>query len=197
MISCRAYDIMALWYHTFLWYHNMISLCDINWLGIRWTSQTSWLLTCTGGCYVHGTSWFPGRQLWWWRRPQSGWVSRMLMTTLILALMPVLLARGPGARASRGTGLVGRLPEGAWGSWQHVLSDLSWLMAAIADLPVQQEGFVNVMAFQDEVEVGKMHVVKSYMISYMMSLQAKYLPAHNMERSRAFTRSGHILLNHQ
>jgi len=41
------------------------------------------------------------------------------------------------------------------------------------------------MAFQDEVEVGKMHVMKSYLISYMMSLQAKYLPAHDMEGSRA------------
>ena len=58
-------------------------------------------------------------------------------------------------------------------------------MAAIADLPVQQEGLINVMAIQDEVEVGKMHVMKSDMISYIMSLQAKYLPAHDMEGSRA------------
>ena len=39
--------------------------------------------------------------------------------------------------------------------------------------------------------------MKSYMISYMISLQAKLLPAHNMENSRAFTRSERILLDHQ
>ena len=73
------------------------------------------------------------------------------------------------------------------------------IMAAIADLPVPQEGFVDGMAFQDAVEVlvGKTHVMKSYMISYMISLQAKLLPAHNMENSRAFTRSERILLDHQ
>jgi len=71
------------------------------------------------------------------------------------------------------------------------------IMAAIADLPVPQEGFVDGMAFQDAVEVGKTHVMKSYMISYMISLQAKLLPAHNMEDSRAFTRSERILLDHQ
>ena len=36
------------------------------------------------------------------------------------------------------------------------------IMAATADLPVPQEGFVDGMAFQDAVEVGKMHVMKSY-----------------------------------
>ena len=63
------------------------------------------------------------------------------------------------------------------------------IMAAIADLPFPQEGFVDGMAFQDAVEVlvGKMHVMKSYMISYMISLQAKLLPAHNVEDGRAFT----------
>ena len=41
------------------------------------------------------------------------------------------------------------------------------IMAAMADLPFPQEGFVDGMAFQDAVEVlvGKMHVMKSYMIS--------------------------------
>ena len=71
------------------------------------------------------------------------------------------------------------------------------IMAAIADLPVPLDGFVDGMAFQDAVEVGKTHVMKSYMISYMISLQAKLLPAHNMEDSRAFTRSERILLDHQ
>jgi len=73
------------------------------------------------------------------------------------------------------------------------------IMAAMADLPFPQEGFVDGMAFQDAVEVlvGKTHVMKSYMISYMISLQAKLLPAHNMENSRAFTRSERILLDHQ
>ena len=71
------------------------------------------------------------------------------------------------------------------------------IMAAIADLPVPQEGFVDGMAFQDAVEVGKTHVMKSYyMISYMILLQTKLLPAHNMEDSRAFTRSERILLEH-
>jgi len=69
MISCSTYDIMELWYHNFLWYHSMISLCDLNCLNIRWTCQTSLWLTCTGGRYVHGASWFPG--LWWWLLPQS------------------------------------------------------------------------------------------------------------------------------
>ena len=61
------------------------------------------------------------------------------------------------------------------------------IMASIADLPVPQEGFVDGMAFQDAKEVGKTHVMKSYMISYMISLQAKLLPAHNVEDGRAFT----------
>jgi hypothetical protein len=55
------------------------------------------------------------------------------------------------------------------------------IMAAMADLPVPQEGSVDGMSFQDAVEVGKTHVMKSYMISNMISLQAKLLPAHNME----------------
>ena len=33
------------------------------------------------------------------------------------------------------------------------------IMAAIADLPVPQEGFVDGMAFQDAVKVGKTHVL--------------------------------------
>lgn len=71
------------------------------------------------------------------------------------------------------------------------------IMAAMADLPVPQEGSVDGMSFQDAVEVGKTHVMKSYMISNMISLQAKLLPAHNMEDGRAFTRSERILLDHQ
>jgi len=39
--------------------------------------------------------------------------------------------------------------------------------------------------------------MKSYMISYMISLQAKLLPAHKVEDGRAFTRSERILLDHQ
>ena len=61
------------------------------------------------------------------------------------------------------------------------------IMAAIVDLPVQQEEFVDSKVFQDAVEVGKTHVMKSYMISYMISLQAKLLPAHNVEDGCAFT----------
>ena len=74
------------------------------------------------------------------------------------------------------------------------------IMAAMADLPVPQEGSVDGMSFQDAVEVGKTHIMKSYMISNMISLQAKaakLLPAHNMEDGRAFTRSERILLDHQ
>ena len=39
--------------------------------------------------------------------------------------------------------------------------------------------------------------MKSYMISYMISLQAKLLPDHKVEDGRAFTRSERILLDHQ
>ena len=47
------------------------------------------------------------------------------------------------------------------------------IMAAKADLQVQQEGFVDGMAFPDAEEVGKIHVMISYMISYIISLQVK------------------------
>ena len=57
-------------------------------------------------------------------------------------------------------------PAGALDPWAAFLKELEVLnsisgqsdpdiMAAIADLPVQQEGFVVGMTFQDAVEVGK------------------------------------------
>ena len=81
--------------------------------------------------------------------------ARMLTTTLILASMPVL---------QQGH-LAAFLKE-----LDSLLEDLYSMsgpdiMAAIADLPVPQEGFVDCMAFQDAVEVGKTYVIKSYMIS--------------------------------
>ena len=83
----------AIWYHTFIWNHTMISLCDLNCLGIRWTRQTSRRLACTGGRYVHGASWFSGR--WWRRRPQSAGSSRRRWSWLRCR------------SSSRGTGPVG------------------------------------------------------------------------------------------
>ena len=57
-------------------------------------------------------------------------------------------------------------PVGALDPWAAFLKELEDLdsitgqsgpdiMAAMADLPVQQEGFVDGMAFQDAIEVGK------------------------------------------
>ena len=75
----------------------------------------------------------------------------MLTTTLILASMPVLQ---PGHLAALLKELDSLLED------RYNMSGPD-IMAAIADLPVPQEGFVDGMAFQDAVEVRRYHILMS------------------------------------
>ena len=77
--------------------------------------------------------------------------ARMLTTTLILASMQVLQ---PGHLAAFLRELDSLLED---------LYSMSGpdIMAAIADLPVPQAGFVDGMPYQAAVEVGNAHVIKS------------------------------------
>jgi len=110
-----------LWYHYFyeiiIWYHwcyEIIYEIMIWYFGYtllyRWTCKTSRRLTCTGGRYGHGASWFVG----WWRRwwPRSAGSSRWRRSWL----------RRCRSSSWGRTGPVGSLPEGASRSRRHVRS---------------------------------------------------------------------------